>query len=147
MGNPLSKTSRKVKDSILKRVGKAAVALVAATATLASGVITTGSALAATTDGPGYWFNATRSGSWWVGTHGSSLGPQRYENGNPVYCVEAGEPVTNTGTWYKATDVNHKVGAWLIEKHKGDFNDFTQASVAYAIHEHLSKAVAISVSW
>ena len=98
MGNPLSKTSRKVKDSILKRVGKAAVALVAATATLASGVITTSSALAATPNGPGYWFNATRSGSWWVGTHGSSLGPQRYENGNPVYCVEAGEPVTNTGT-------------------------------------------------
>ena len=139
MGNPLSKTSRKVKDSILKRVGKAAVALVAATATLASGVITTGSALAATTDGPGYWFNATRSGSWWVGTHGTSLGPQRYENGNPVYCVEAGEPVTNTGTWNKATDVNHKVGAWLVEKHKGDSSDFTQASVAYAIHEHLDQ--------
>lgn len=139
MGNPLSKTSRKVKDSILKRVGKAAVALVAATATLASGAITTGSALAATTDGPGYWFNATRSGSWWVGTHGSSLGPQRYENGNPVYCVEAGEPVTNTGTWNKATDVNHKVGAWLVEKHKGDSSDFTQASVAYAIHEHLDQ--------
>lgn len=139
MGNPLSKTSRKVKDSILKRVGKAAVALVAATATLASGVITTGSALAATTDGPGYWFNATRSGSWWIGTHGSSLGPQRYENGNPVYCVEAGEPVTNTGTWNKATDVNHKVGAWLVEKHKGDSSDFTQASVAYAIHEHLDQ--------
>ena len=139
MGNPLSKTSRKVKDSILKRVGKAAVALVAATATLASGVITTGSALAATTNGPGYWFNATRSGSWWVGTHASSLGPQRYENGNPVYCVEAGEPVTNTGTWNKATDVNHKVGAWLVEKHKGDSSDFTQASVAYAIHEHLDQ--------
>lgn len=139
MGNPLSKTSWKVKDSILKRVGKAAVALVAATATLASGVITTGSALAATTDGPGYWFNATRSGSWWVGTHASSLGPQRYENGNPVYCVEAGEPVTNTGTWNKATDVNHKVGAWLVEKHKGDSSDFTQASVAYAIHEHLDQ--------
>ena len=139
MVNPLSKTLRKVKDSILKRVGKAAVALVAATATLASGVITTGSALAATTDGPGYWFNATRSGSWWVGTHGSSLGPQRYENGNPVYCVEAGEPVTNTGTWNKATDVNHKVGAWLVEKHKGDSSDFTQASVAYAIHEHLDQ--------
>lgn len=139
MGNPLSKTSRKVKDSILKRVGKAAVALVAATATLASGAITTGSALAATTDGPGYWFNAARSGSWWVGTHASSLGPQRYENGNPVYCVEAGEPVTNTGTWNKATDVNHKVGAWLVEKHKGDSSDFTQASVAYAIHEHLDQ--------
>lgn len=139
MGNPLSKTSQKVKDSILKRVGKAAVALVAATATLASGAITTGSALAATTNGPGYWFNATRSGSWWVGTHGSSLGPQRYENGNPVYCVEAGEPVTNTGTWNKATDVNHKVGAWLVEKHKGDSSDFTQASVAYAIHEHLDQ--------
>lgn len=139
MVNPLSKTLRKVKDSILKRVGKAAVALVAATATLASGVITTGSALAATTDGPGYWFNATRSGSWWVGTHASSLGPQRYENGNPVYCVEAGEPVTNIGTWNKATDVNHKVGAWLIEKHKGDSSDFTQASVAYAIHEHLDQ--------
>ena len=139
MGNPLSKTSRKVKDSILKRVGKAAVALVAATATLASGAITTGSALAATTGGPGYWFNATRSGSWWVGTHGSSLGPQRYENGNPVYCVEAGEQVTNTGTWNKATDVNHKVGAWLVEKHKGDSSDFTQASVAYAIHEHLDQ--------
>lgn len=139
MGNPLSKTSRKVKDSILKRVGKAAVALVAATATLASGVITTGSAFAATTYGPGYWFNAARSGSWWVGTHASSLGPQRYENGNPVYCVEAGEPVTNTGTWNKATDVNHKVGAWLVEKHKGDSSDFTQASVAYAIHEHLDQ--------
>lgn len=139
MGNPLSKTSRKVKDSILKRVGKAAVALVAATATLASGAITTGSALAATTGGPGYWFNATRSGSWWVGTHSSSLGPQRYENGNPVYCVEAGEQVTNTGTWNKATDVNHKVGAWLVEKHKGDSSDFTQASVAYAIHEHLDQ--------
>lgn len=139
MGNPLSKTSRKVKDSILKRVGKAAVALVAATATLASGVITTGSALAATTGGPGYWFNAASSGSWWVGTHASSLGPQRYENGNPVYCVEAGEPVTNTGTWNKATDVNHKVGAWLVEKHKGDSSDFTQASVAYAIHEHLDQ--------
>lgn len=139
MVNPLGKTLRKVKDSIFKRVGKAAVALVAATATLASGVITTGSALAATTDGPGYWFNAASSGSWWVGTHASSLGPQRYENGNPVYCVEAGEPVTNIGTWNKATDVNHKVGAWLIEKHKGDSSDFTQASVAYAIHEHLDQ--------
>jgi len=53
MGNPLSKTSRKVKDSILKRVGKAAVALVAATATLASGVITTGSALRLTAPATG----------------------------------------------------------------------------------------------
>ena len=48
MVNPLSKTLWEDKPPILKRVGRAAAALATATATLLSGVLTTGTAFATT---------------------------------------------------------------------------------------------------
>lgn len=137
MGIPSTETSRNAKGSILKRLGRAAVALVAATATLASGLIVAGSASADTlppgaTDGwtYGYWFNKDAP-------RGNFLGPQYYADGNPVYCIEAGVQLTGQGSWVNATEEKYRTAAWMVEKHKGEKDNFTQAAVAYAIHSHI----------
>lgn len=137
MGIPSTETSRNAKGSILKRLGRAAVALVAATATLASGLIVAGSASADTlppgaTDSwtYGYWYNRDAP-------RGHFLGVEYYADGNPVYCIESGVQVTGQGTWSNATDPDHRAAAWMVEKHKGEKDNFTQAAVAYAIHSHI----------
>lgn len=123
---------------VLKRFARAVIALVVAVATLFSGTIT---AQAVQSDGmPGYWFNPASDGSgWWVDVHGSGLGPVRYEGDRPVYCIEAGVPVDFAGTWENASDQNSKIAAFMVNQHKGDRGDMTQAAVAYAIHDHLDR--------
>ena len=123
---------------VLKRFARAVIALVVAVSTLFSGTIT---AQAAQENGmPGYWFNPASDGSgWFVLHHGSGLGPMRYDGGNPVYCIEAGIPVDYTGTWENASDQNSKIAAFMVNQHKGDRSDMTQAAVAYAIHAHLDR--------
>ena len=123
--------------SVIHRILCAATALVVAVATLLTGSVT---ASALNTNGlPGYWFNPTSAGSWWVGYHGSHLGPQQYDNGNPVYCIEAGVNITNTGNWEAATDRDSKIAAYMVNQHQSDQSDMTQAAVAYAIHAHLDR--------
>ena len=111
----------KVKDigGTLRRVARAGVALLAGLAVLASGAV---SAQAVQENGmPGYWFNPASDGSgWWVAWHGSGLGPVRYEGDNPVYCIEAGITVNNQGTWENADDLNSKIAAYMVDKHKAD---------------------------
>ena len=121
-----------------KRFARAVIALVVAVATLFSGTIT---AQAAQEGGnPGYWFNPASDGAgWWVAYHGSGLGPVRYEGDNPVYCIEAGIPVDYAGTWENASDQNSKIAAFMVNQHKGDRSDMTQAAVAYAIHAHMDR--------
>lgn len=130
----------KVKDigGTLKRVARAVVALLTGLAVLVGGAVT---ANAATLNGmPGYWFNPASDGSgWWVAWHGSSLGPQRYDGDNPVYCIEAGIAVGADGVWENATDRDSKIAAYMVNQHKADRSDMTQAAVAYAIHAHLDR--------
>lgn len=123
---------------VLKRFARAVIALVVAVATLFSGTITA----QAVQDGgnPGYWFNPASDGAgWFVLHHGAGLGPVRYDGGNPVYCIEAGIPVDYTGTWENASDQNSKIAAFMVNQHKGDRSDMTQAAVAYAIHAHMDR--------
>lgn len=130
----------RVKDigGTLRRVARGGLALLTGLAVLVTGVIP---AQAAQTDGmPGYWFNEASDGSGWhVDWHGSGLRPVRYEGDNPVYCLEAGIPVNNQGTWENASDQNSKIAAYMVNQHKGDRSDMTQAAVAYAIHAHLDR--------
>ncbi len=130
----------KVKDigGTLRRVARAGVALLTGLAVLASGAV---SAQAVQKNGlPGYWFNPASDGSgWFVSWHGSGLGPAHYEGDNPVYCIEAGIPVNNQGTWENASDQTSKIAAFMVDQHKGDRSDMTQAAVAYAIHAHLDR--------
>ena len=130
----------KVKDigGTLRRVARAGVALLTGLAVLAAGAV---SAQAVQENGmPGYWFNPASDGSgWWVAYHGSGLGPVREENGSFVYCIEAGEGITNQGTWENADDLNSKIAAFMVDQHKNDRSDLTQAAVAYAIHDHLDR--------
>ena len=130
----------KVKDigGTLRRVARAGLALLTGLAVLAAGTV---SAQAVQENGmPGYWFNPANDGSgWWVAYHGSGLGPVREENGSFVYCIEAGEGITNQGTWENADDLNSKIAAFMVDQHKNDRSDMTQAAVAYAIHDHLDR--------
>ena len=85
MDNPLTKTLRKDKPPILKRVGKAAVALIAATATLFSGMVTAGSALAVTSQGmPGYNTPAFSYGTFHTGDNYMDIGIVARANGKPA---------------------------------------------------------------
>ena len=97
---------------VLKRVGKAAVALVTAAATLAAGLVTTGTAFATTVTGlPGY--NSNASFRYTFSTNGrttygeQALGPIAVKDGRYAYCVQAdaltdGNP--NNGTWNTITN-------------------------------------------
>ena len=73
----------RVKDigGTLRRVARGGLALLTGLAVLVTGVIP---AQAVQSDGmTGYWFNPASDGSgWWVGQHGSGLGPVRYEGDN-----------------------------------------------------------------
>lgn len=121
-----------------RKAAAACVALVAAVATLGSGMST---ASASTTMGPGYWFEPFQDGTDWVAYHGSALGVQGYNGGNPVYCIQAGTPADVTdGAWETTTDTNSVIGATMINLNRSDTSDFTQASVQYAIHDHLDRA-------
>ena len=122
----------------LRRILRAIVALIVSAATLLTGAST---ALATQADGlPGYWYNPASDGSgWFTAWHGTSLGVVTYEGDTPIYCIEAGIVYSGQGTWEPATDRDSKIAAFMVEQHKNDRSDMTQAAVAYAIHAHLDR--------
>lgn len=139
MDNPLTKTLRKDKPPILKRVGKAAVALVAATATLLSGMVTASSTLAITSQGhPGYNTSAFTYGTFHTGDNYMDIGVVGYSNGKPAYCINLGEIYTGSGTWAtQPATGDWKIAAVMVDRNQNNNDDMTQAGVAYAIHDHL----------
>ena len=62
-----------------------------------------------------------------------------YEGDTPIYCIEAGIVYSGQGTWEPATDRDSKIAAFMVDQHKNDRSDMTQAAVAYAIHAHLDR--------
>ena len=124
----------------IRRILRAIVALIVSAATLLTGAST---ALATATQAgglPGYWYNPASDGSgWFTAWHGSSLGVVTYEGDTPIYCIEAGIVYSGQGTWEPATDRDSKIAAFMVEQHKNDRSDMTQAAVAYAIHAHLDR--------
>ena len=133
MGQPKkSMESRRSKAGPrIGRILRAFAALIVSVATLLTGTVT---AQAAVGNLPGYWFNPTSSGSWYIGYHAAGLGPMGYNGDNPYYCLSAGNPLYNTGTWQEVTDTNSKIAAYMVNKYVCDRSDFTQAAVAYALH-------------
>ncbi|RHJ03172.1 hypothetical protein DW145_09630 [Bifidobacterium bifidum] len=120
-----------------RKLGRAVLAGGVAAAMLVSGV---GVANAASDGRPGYWWKPASEGGWWSGSHNSLLGVQEYAaNGDPVYCMEAGKASSATHTWATATDATSRIAAFMVDQHKSSRDDFTQASVSYAIHEHLDR--------
>lgn len=147
MVNPLSKTLRKDKPPILKRVGRAAAALATATATLLSGVLTTGTAFATTNLGlPGYLTNASFSVTF---SNGRSLygeqviGPIAMKDGSYAYCREASVPTDrnpNNGTWSETSDPTAQKLAYIADKYRNDGSDLTQAAITYLVHMHFDNS-------
>ncbi|MDF7641474.1 hypothetical protein PT279_07740 [Bifidobacterium sp. ESL0784] len=119
--------------------GRVAVALAVTVASLMAALVPSGIASAAALP-PGYWFVPFREGATFNGTHGSRLGPQGFDNGNPVYCIESGVPLgAISGAWQATADHNAMVGATMVGQHQGDMSDMTQAAVAFAVHDHLDQ--------
>ena len=129
---------------ILRRIARAGVALVAAAATLAGGMLVTGTANAVDGTGPGYMMRAFRGKVWWLGDNELILGVAGTHNGNPVYCIQIGMPGVNvnSGTWSDATDQTSQTAAYMVDRNKGDMSNLTQAAVQYALHEHLDQRPA-----
>lgn len=92
---------------------------------------------------PGYFFAPFTSGNVHVGSHATGLGIERWKDGWPVYCVEINTPVNEadviSGNWNPVADDTAKTAAIMITQNKDDLSDFTQASVAYAVHDHMDK--------
>lgn len=129
---------------ILRRIARAGVALVAAAATLAGGMLVTGTANAVDGTGPGYMMRAFHGNVWWLGDNEQILGVMGTHNGNPVYCIQIGMPGVNvnSGTWSDATDQTSQTAAYMVDRNKGDMSNRTQAAVQYALHEHLDQRPA-----
>lgn len=129
---------------ILHRIAKAGVALVAAAATLAGGMLVTGTANAVDGTGPGYMMRAFHGNVWWLGDNEQILGVMGTHNGNPVYCIQIGMPGVNvnSGTWSDVTDQTSQTAAYMVDRNKGDMSNLTQAAVQYALHEHLDQRPA-----
>lgn len=129
---------------ILRRIARAGVALVAAAATLAGGMLVTGTANAVDGTGPGYMMRAFHGNVWWLGDNEQILGVAGTHNGNPVYCIQIGMPGVNvnSGTWSDATDQTSQTAAYMVDRNKGDMSNLTQAAVQYALHEHLDQRPA-----
>lgn len=129
---------------ILRRIARAGAALVAAAATLAGGMLVTGTANAVDGTGPGYMMRAFHGNVWWLGDNEQILGVMGTHNGNPVYCIQIGMPGVNvnSGTWSDATDQTSQTAAYMVDRNKGDMSNLTQAAVQYALHEHLDQRPA-----
>lgn len=136
--------SRDGGGGLLRRIAKAGVALVAAAATLAGGMLVTGTANAVDGTGPGYMMRAFHGNVWWLGDNEQILGVMGTHNGNPVYCIQIGMPGVNvnSGTWSDATDQTSQTAAYMVDRNKGDMSNLTQAAVQYALHEHLDQRPA-----
>jgi hypothetical protein len=102
----------------------------------------TASFAATHTGNPGYDYNPYNlvdQGGGWSGSDGATLGIIGWVNGKALYCIEAGVPEINpsNGSWSDATDTTSLIAANLVDRNKSDLSDFTQAAVAFALHEHL----------
>ena len=123
------------KRGVLRKLGKAVVATIVAIATLVPGTTV---ANASPSTGPGYWMNAFTGTYVYAYHHGISIGIQGYKDGKPYYCVEVGVAGYDaSGSWSNVTDTDSRIAAFMVDRHASDTSDFTQAAVAYAIHEHL----------
>ena len=123
-------------EKVLHKTLRAVLALVAAVAALATGTIT-----AHADSGPGlvtgYYLNPISWGSHFVGTRGVGLGVIAMNGGKPTYCIEFGQPFAGFGGWQDADSGDQRIAANLVDRNKGDMSDFTQAAVAWAIHDHI----------
>lgn len=142
-------STRKRKATIVKqairKLSQAGLALLVAVATLLSGLaLTTPAHAELVPEGPGLWHNpgsAPGWGSWF--THGVFLGVDHWENGVPMYCIETGAPMTHfNGDWQETSDTNSLIAATLIERNRGNGDNFTQAAVAYALKLHFDRGNA-----
>lgn len=108
----------------------------AALATLFTGVIT-----ANADSGPGlvhgYYIAPITWGSHYVGSRGSGLGVISMDGGKPTYCIEFGQAYEGLGSWQSANTPDQRIAANLVDRNKGDMSDFTQAAVAWALHDHI----------
>lgn len=129
---------------LLRRIARAGAALVTAAATLAGGMLVTGTANAVDGTGPGYMMRAFHGNVWWLGDNEQILGVMGTHNGNPVYCIQIGMPGVNvnSGTWSDVTDQTSQTAAYMVDRNKGDMSNLTQAAVQYALHEHLDQRPA-----
>lgn len=110
------------------------MAMGAAAAALLAGV---GVASAKGWYGPGYMTNTLHAGLGDV----ADLAVSGYKDGHPFYCTDQAKlhlsGDENKGAWTTSTDVNDRIAAQMVREHETDQSDLTQASVAYAIHDHL----------
>lgn len=113
------------------------MALVVGIATLFTGAVT-----AHADSGPGlvhgYYVSPISMGPHFISTRGAGLGVVTMDEGNPVYCIEFGKPLSGFGAWQDATSPDQRVAANLVDWNKSDMSGFTQAAVAWALHDHLN---------
>jgi hypothetical protein len=70
--------------------------------------------------------------------HNSALGPHNADLAHPAYCIQSGVPLGATdGNWVPETSHEWNIAAKLVKDHLNDMSDATQASVNWALHEHL----------
>lgn len=123
-------------EKVLHKTLRAVLALVAAVAALATGTIT-----AHADSGPGlvtgYYINPISWGPHVVEARGAGLGVIAMNGGRPTYCIEFGQPFAGFGGWQDADTGDQRIAANLVDWNKGDMSDFTQAAVAWAIHDHI----------
>ena len=56
----------------------------------------------------------------------------------PFIALNSGVPLSGYGEWQDATSPDQRIAANLVDRNKSDMSDFTQAAVAWAIHDHLN---------
>lgn len=126
------------------KITRAFVALLTAIAAIVTTVGATAVANAGTRYGAGYYFNAyvTPGGLVMLSSEADVLGVLGTYQGHPVYCREfrtVSDFAFSSG-WTTTTDTNERIAAWMAytqESHRND--DFIQAAVAYAIHDHIDR--------
>lgn len=151
----MGRNNNPTRGSTIRHVARTIAAGVAAAATLAAGMLVTGTADAADMSdpfersiqngNPGLWANMgtiTFSNGHKYEDMEQSLGVVDKVNGKNVYCIQADTLYTGTaGTWGEWTDAKTKPDAqrlaWLTDKYNGNTDDLTQAAIAGLIHQKL----------
>lgn len=92
---------------------------------------------------PGYFYNQSDTLTIFKEKHNFKLAPIPYYGSAggfyATYCVEATEPyrMSEQGTWSEHAYGDYRIAATLINTYKYNSDDFIQAAVTYAIHDHL----------
>ncbi len=91
---------------------------------------------------PGYFYNQSDTLPIFKEKHNFKLAPiPNYSNSAfyTRYCVESTETYSMLahGSWYDQPYDDYRIAAKLINSYKYINDDFNQASIAYAIHDHL----------